>query len=227
MDTIYAVGLAMVSRWGPPLSLVTQAQMMKDAGQSVILLDDEAMRRALTRVAHEILERNGGSEGLLLLGVMTRGAPLARRISALIKQFEDAEVPVAELDVTPYRDDRDKEVDNRLFDTARLADPERPPLSLIQPPPDVEGKRIVLVDDVLYTGRTVRAGIDAIMDIGRPTGIQLAVLVDRGHRELPIRADYVGKNVPTSHTERIQVHLVETDGTDEVLLVRAALPKGK
>ncbi|MEO6457783.1 MAG: bifunctional pyr operon transcriptional regulator/uracil phosphoribosyltransferase PyrR [Chloroflexia bacterium] len=201
---------------------------MKDAGQSVILLDDEAMRRALTRVAHEILERNGGSEGLLLLGVMTRGVPLARRISSLIKQFEDAEVPMAELDVTPYRDDRGVQgVNNRLFDTARLADPERPPLSLIQPPPDVEGKRIVLVDDVLYTGRTVRAAIDAIMDIGRPTGIQLAVLVDRGHRELPIRADYVGKNVPTSHTERIQVHLVETDGTDEVLLVRAALPKGK
>ncbi len=187
MDIIYAVELAVVSRWRFALSLITQAQMMKDPGQSVILLDDEAMRRALTRVAHEILERNGGSKGLLLLGVMTRGVPLARRIAALAKQFEDAEVPVAELDVTPYRDDRGiKDVDNRLFDTARLADPERPPLSLIQPPPDVEGKRIVLVDDVLYTGRTVRAAIDAIMDIGRPTGIQLAVLVDRGHRELPI-----------------------------------------
>jgi pyrimidine operon attenuation protein / uracil phosphoribosyltransferase len=199
--------------------------MIKESGQSVVLLDDEAMRRALTRVAHEILERNGGTEGLLLLGVMTRGAPLARRIASLIKQFEGVEVPTSDLDVTPFRDDKGKEADSKLFDTARLADPERPPLSLIQVQPDVEGKRIVLVDDVLYTGRTVRAGIDAIMDIGRPNGIQLAVLVDRGHRELPIRADYVGKNVPTSHTERIQVHLVETDGTDEVLLVRGPLPK--
>lgn len=189
----------------------------------VLLLDAEAMRRALTRVAHEILERNGGTEDLSLVGVLTRGAPLARRIGALIRQFEGQDVPVGELDVTPYRDDRDRGVEarNRLLDTARLTAPERPPLSLIPVPPDIEGRRVVLVDDVFYTGRTTRAAIDAIMDAGRPDNIQLAVLIDRGHRELPIRADYVGKNVPTSRNERIKVRLLETDGVDEVLLVRA------
>jgi len=188
----------------------------------VLLLDAEAMRRALTRVAHEILERNGGTEDLSLVGVLTRGAPLARRIGALIRQFEGQDVPVGELDVTPYRDDRERGVEarNRLLDTARLTAPERPPLSLIPVPPDVEGRRVVLVDDVFYTGRTTRAAIDAIMDAGRPANIQLAVLIDRGHRELPIRADYVGKNVPTSRNERIKVRLLETDGVDEVLLVR-------
>jgi pyrimidine operon attenuation protein/uracil phosphoribosyltransferase len=189
----------------------------------VLLLDAEAIRRALTRVAHEILERNGGTEDLSLVGVLTRGAPLARRIGALIRQFEGQDVPVGELDVTPYRDDRERgmEARSRLLDTARLTAPERPPLSLIPVPPDVEGRRVVLVDDVFYTGRTTRAAIDAIMDAGRPANIQLAVLIDRGHRELPIRADYVGKNVPTSRNEHIKVRLLETDGVDEVLLVRA------
>ncbi|HUP27713.1 MAG TPA: bifunctional pyr operon transcriptional regulator/uracil phosphoribosyltransferase PyrR [Chloroflexia bacterium] len=196
---------------------------MKNHLQSVTLLDAEAMRRALTRVAHEILERNGGPEGLLLLGIRSRGEPLAARIAGAIEQIEGAAVTVADLDVTPYRDDTGLAHRNREkgFDTARLPDPERPPLALVHVPPDVEGKRIVLVDDVLYTGRTVRAAIDAIMDMGRPANIQLAVLVDRGHRELPIRADYVGKNVPTSQSERIQVRLEETDGKDEVLLVRS------
>lgn len=190
--------------------------------QPIILMDAEAMRRALTRVAHEILERNGGTEGLSLVGVLTRGAPLAKRVGALIRQFEGLEVPVGELDVTPYRDDRerDRAARNRLLDTARLTAPERPPLSLIPMLPEVEGLQVVLVDDVFYTGRTTRAAIDGIMDVGRPANIQLAVLIDRGHRELPIRADYVGKNVPTARNERIKVRLVETDGVDEVVLIR-------
>src|SRR4051812_14527011 len=149
--------------------------------QGITILDKDGMRRALTRIAHEILERNGGTEGLLLMGVRTRGLPLAMRIADLIRQFEGAEVPVYQLDVTPYRDDRDHEPGAR---------------SQVETPIRITGQRIVLVDDVFYTGRTARAGIDAIMDMGRPASIQLAVLVDRGHRELPIRADYVGKNVP-------------------------------
>src|SRR5919202_1871615 len=173
--------------------------------QTVSILDSEGRRRALTRIAHEIMERNGGAEGLILVGVRTRGVPLAWRIAGLIRQFEGDEVPVYELDVTPYRDDRR----GRGAETGARG-----------PEIGVEGRRIVLVDDVFYTGRTVRAAIDAIMDQGRPANIQLAVLVDRGHRELPIRADYVGKNVPTSQAERVHVHLRETDGVDEVVLVR-------
>jgi pyrimidine operon attenuation protein/uracil phosphoribosyltransferase len=172
------------------------------------LLDAEAVRRALTRIAHEILERNGGAEGLLLVGVRTRGKPIAQRIASLIKRFEGTDVPVYELDVTPYRDDRRGE---------RAEPPTESPGHVDF---DVEGRKIVLVDDVFYTGRTVRAAIDAIIDRGRPDSIQLAVLVDRGHRELPIRADYVGKNVPTSRSERIKVRLKEIDGADEVVLVR-------
>jgi pyrimidine operon attenuation protein/uracil phosphoribosyltransferase len=176
------------------------------SGESArLLLDAEAIRRALTRIAHEILERNGGVPDLILVGIKTRGEHLAARLSSAIEQFEGTRVPVAELDVTPYRDDREAQ-----------------PGSAAEPQPlDVRGKRVVLVDDVFYTGRTVRAAIDAIMDRGRPAVIQLAVLVDRGHRELPIRADYVGKNIPTSQTERIQVHLQESDGIDEVLLLRS------
>lgn len=169
------------------------------------------MRRALTRIAHEILERNDGTDGLLLVGVRTRGRPIAHRIATLIKQFEGTEPPVTELDVTDYRDDRRDEKSEGI---KQKAEPQR------AAPLDVEGRKIILVDDVFFTGRTVRAAIDAIIDMGRPANIQLAVLVDRGHRELPIRADYVGKNVPTSLSERIQVRLVETDGVDEVVLVR-------
>jgi pyrimidine operon attenuation protein/uracil phosphoribosyltransferase len=180
---------------------------MTDVKGSVNLLDAEAVRRALTRIAHEILEHNGGAEGLLLLGVRTRGKPIAQRIASLIKRFEGTDVPVYELDVTPYRDDRPGDRNG--------GEPSSPQADF-----EVAGRKIVLVDDVFYTGRTVRAAIDAIMDRGRPDNIQLAVLVDRGHRELPIRADYVGKNVPTSRSERIKVRLKEIDGVDEVVLVR-------
>lgn len=173
---------------------------------SVGLMDAEGMRRALTRIAHEILERNGGPEGLMMAGVRTRGGPLARRIAALIAQFEGIEPTVVDLDTSQYRDDRTHTEESRS--------------AAGKPSIQVAGARIVLVDDVFYTGRTVRAAIDAIMDLGRPATIQLAVLVDRGHRELPIRADYVGKNVPTSRHERIQVRLLETDGIDEVVLLR-------
>jgi pyrimidine operon attenuation protein / uracil phosphoribosyltransferase len=173
--------------------------------QSITILDEDAIRRALTRIAHEILERNGGTDGLMLVGVRTRGVPLARRIADLIKQFEGDEVAVYELDAAPYRDDRRGQGSGARGQGSVMS---------------VEAQRIVLVDDVFYTGRTTRAAIDAIMDLGRPASIQLAVLVDRGHRELPIRADYVGKNVPTSQSERVHVRLVETDGVDEVLLAR-------
>jgi pyrimidine operon attenuation protein/uracil phosphoribosyltransferase len=178
---------------------------MKEPQRSVSLLDAEAMRRALTRIAHEILERNGGTEGLVLVGVRTRGRPIAQRIAGLIKQFEGTDVHVTELDVTPFRDDRKGQMSGVRDQEAGF---------------EVEGRKIILVDDVFFTGRTVRAAIDGIMELGRPANIQLAVLVDRGHRELPIRADYVGKNVPTSLGERIQVRLIETDGVDEVVLVR-------
>ena len=188
---------------------------MKEEQRSVSLLDAEAMRRALTRIAHEILEHNGGTEGLILMGVRTRGRPLAQRIANLIMQFEGTDVPVEELDATPYRDDRRPR--RRAVERRRT---NQHPQS--KPALEVEGRKIVLVDDVFFTGRTVRAAIDAIMDLGRPANIQLAVLVDRGHRELPIRADYVGKNVPTSLGERIHVRLAETDGIDEVVLVRTS-----
>lgn len=181
---------------------------------SVGLMDAEGMRRALTRIAHEILERNGGAQDLIFIGTRTRGVPLARRIAGLIKQFEGTDVPVSELDITAYRDDR------RGASKEDLGKDSAQAKSSGLGTKDIEGAHVVLVDDVFYTGRTVRAAIDALMDLGRPSSIQLAVLVDRGHRELPIRADYVGKNVPTSRSERIKVRLEETDGVDEVVLVR-------
>ena len=169
-----------------------------------ILTDDE-MRRALIRVAHEVMERNGGAEDVVLVGMHTRGVPIARRIAEFVKQFEAVEVPIGLLDIGLYRDD--------------VAAGARPIMrqTLI---PDIQGRTVVLVDDVLFTGRTVRAAMDALTDLGRPSQIQLAVLVDRGHRELPIRADYVGKNVPTSLDEQVYVMLTEIDGTDEVMLAR-------
>jgi pyrimidine operon attenuation protein / uracil phosphoribosyltransferase len=185
---------------------------MSNSQQVVMVLDREGVRRALTRIAHEILERNGGSAGLMLAGVRTRGAPLARRIAALIRQVEGADVPVFELDTGPYRDDHP---DRNAAGAGRAVPGDYP---------RVEGQRVVLVDDVFYTGRTVRAAIDAVMDLGRPAVIQLAVMVDRGHRELPIRADYIGKNVPTSRAERVQVRLTETDGVDEIVIVRRDNP---
>ena len=171
------------------------------------ILDAEGIRRALTRIAHEILERNQGPEKVVLVGLRRRGVPLASRLAALIRQFEGVDVPVGQLDITMYRDDLG----------LRGTQPEMHPTSM---PHDVTERSVVLVDDVLYTGRTVRAALDAILDYGRPRQIQLAVLVDRGHRELPIRPDYIGKNVPTARHEEIAVRLEETDGRDEVVLMR-------
>ncbi len=179
---------------------------MADAlGERNILSSDET-RRALARIAHEILERNGGGENVVLLGMHTRGVPLAQRLANSIKEFEGKEVPVGALDISLYRDD----ISGRV----------RPTMRSTEIPVDIQDKRIVIVDDVLYTGRTIRAAMDAINDFGRPKEIQLAVLVDRGHRELPIRADYVGKNVPTSLDEEVEVRVSEVDDVDEVVLVR-------
>ena len=174
------------------------------SAKRTIMTGDE-IRRALVRVAHEILERNGGADNLVLVGMHTRGVPIARRIAAFIERFEGAGVPVGELDIGLYRDD--------LAGGAR-------PLMRRTIIPDIHGRRVVLADDVLYTGRSIRAAMDALTDFGRPDRIQLAALVDRGHRELPIRADYVGKNVPTSRDESVETRLTEIDGADEVLLSR-------
>ena len=179
------------------------------ARQGLAVLDAEEIRRALTRIAHEILERTHGGEEAVLLGIQTRGVPLARRLAARIGEFEGIDVPCGSLDVTLHRDDL------RLRPTRALGRTELPPGG-------VDGKIVVLVDDVLYSGRTVRAALDALNDLGRPRAVQLAVLVDRGHRELPIRADYVGKNLPTSQREKVRVLLAETDGTDAVLIEERA-----
>ena len=168
------------------------------------VLTSEDVGRALRRMAHEILERNRGAEDLVLLGIRTRGIPLAERLVENIAEFEGRKVPVGELDVTLYRDDYAR--------TGPL------PLGQTTFPDSIDGKVVVLVDDVLYTGRTVRAAMDAVMDYGRPTKIQLAVLVDRGHRELPIRADFVGKNLPTSEDQVVKVRLSERDGDDAVVV---------
>lgn len=170
---------------------------------------EEEIRRAFTRMAHEIIERNAGADRVVLVGILTRGGPVAHRLGGLIQQFEGVDVPVGDLDITLYRDDIES------------GNPRPPAPSSI---PDLHDKTVVLVDDVLYTGRTVRAAMDAIVDFGRPRAIQLLVLVDRGHRELPIRADYVGKNIPTSRSELVEVQLVETDGVDRVLLRKGADP---
>ncbi|MBM2827074.1 MAG: Uracil phosphoribosyltransferase [Dehalococcoidia bacterium] len=160
----------------------------------------------MTRMAHEILERNRGSDGLMIVGMHTRGVPIAHRLASLIEGFEGARPPVGTLDIGLYRDD---------LATRGI----RPALKRTEMPEDVGGKKVVLVDDVLFTGRTVRAALDAITDIGRPEAVQLAVLVDRGHRQLPIRADYVGKNLPTSLREDVMVRLLETDGEDSVSII--------
>jgi pyrimidine operon attenuation protein/uracil phosphoribosyltransferase len=169
------------------------------------VMNADDIRRAVTRIAHEILERNGGTDGLAIVGIQTRGSYLARRVAEAIAGIENEAVPVGILDITLYRDD--------LQTVA-----EQPVVNDTDIPFDVQGKTIVLVDDVLYTGRTVRAALDEIVDFGRPKSVQLAVLVDRGHRELPIRADYVGKNVPTASSEVVSVLIVEKDGSDEVLI---------
>lgn len=174
------------------------------------LLDGPSMNRALTRIAHEIIERNKGIDQCILVGIKTRGAFLARRLAEKIEKIEGKPIRTGELDITLYRDDL----------TAKNENGE----ALVQQVDidyQVEDQKIVLVDDVLYTGRTVRAALDAVIDLGRPSQIQLAVLVDRGHRELPIRADYVGKNIPTSSSERIVVRLTEVDGEDHVTIHKA------
>ena len=174
-----------------------------------IIMTPEDIRRTLARIAHETIERNKAIEHLILVGMRTRGVPLAKRLAANIEDFEGLKIPVGALDITPYRDD--------------LASLNRQPLvKRTDIPANIDGKSIVLVDDVLYTGRSTRAAMDALTDLGRPQSIQLAVLVDRGHRELPIRADYVGKNIPSSRDEEIQVRLVETDGIDEVTIISVA-----
>ena len=179
---------------------------MASAEQRVIM-DADQVRRALIRIAHEIAERNRGVKDLFFVGMRTRGVPLAHRLAEAVQTFEGAEVPVATLDIGLYRDD--------LHRTSRP-----PVLHPADITADITDRVVVLVDDVLYTGRSVRAALDAIMDIGRPQAIQLAVLVDRGHRELPIRADYVGKNVPTASDEQVQVRVREVDGDDAVVLLR-------
>jgi len=170
-----------------------------------VVLDARDIARALTRISHEILERHKGPEGLVLLGIPTRGVHLARRVAAKISQVEGTDVPAGSLDITMYRDD------------LRMK-PARALLPTEIPPGGIDGQTVVLVDDVLFSGRTIRSALDAMNDIGRPRAVRLAVLVDRGHRELPIRADFVGKNLPTSLVESVAVRLEEHDGVDEVTI---------
>jgi len=172
------------------------------------VLDADDVRRALTRIAHEIVERDGGADELVLVGIRSRGVPIARRLAALIQQHEGVSVPVGSLDITYYRDDLSRSAHAPIVKRSDLE-------------AEVGGRVVVLVDDVLYTGRTVRAALDALTDHGRPRAVRLAALVDRGHRELPIRPDFVGKNLPTSAEEVVRVHLVETDAADEVRIESA------
>jgi len=169
-----------------------------------VLMDQKAISRAITRIANEIVERNKGIKDVVLVGIKTRGVPFSQRIAEKILEIENEHVPVHTLDISLYRDDLKKIDINPIINKAFEG--------------DVDDKVIILVDDVIYTGRTVRAALDALMDKGRPNKVQLAVLVDRGHRELPIRPDYVGKNVPTSKSEVVEVRLLETDGIDEVVI---------
>ncbi|GAB96326.1 pyrimidine operon attenuation protein/uracil phosphoribosyltransferase [Kineosphaera limosa] len=178
--------------------------------ESRVVLRDEDIARGLRRMAHEVLEHNKGADDLVVLGIPTRGVILARRLAELMSQVEGRPIPVGSLDITLYRDDLRRQ-------------PTRAPGSLAIPPGGIDDKVVVLVDDVLYSGRTIRAALDALTDLGRPRSVRLAVLVDRGHRELPIRADVVGKNLPTSSSERVHVRLAEWDGgTDEVRISRGA-----
>ncbi|KAB3535244.1 bifunctional pyr operon transcriptional regulator/uracil phosphoribosyltransferase PyrR [Alkaliphilus pronyensis] len=176
-----------------------------DSEKAVQILDEKGITRAITRIAHEILEKNKGPQDIVIIGIKTRGIPLAKRIALKIKEFENYEIPVGELDITLYRDDLTKEQIDPVVNGSSISC-------------DINNKIVVLVDDVLYTGRTARAALDALVDIGRPSVIQLAVLVDRGHRELPIRADYVGKNTPTSKNEIVRVKLSETDEENLVVI---------
>lgn len=167
-----------------------------------VILDEKGVKRTLTRVSHEIIEKNKGVEDVVLVGIKRRGYPIAQRIAQIIEQIEGIKVKVESVDITLYRDDLSKLNDQPIVNEVEII--------------DVKDKKVVLVDDVIYTGRTVRAAIDAVMHAGRPKMVQLAVLVDRGHRELPIRADYVGKNIPTSKNEMVSVEVAEIDGNDSV-----------
>jgi pyrimidine operon attenuation protein / uracil phosphoribosyltransferase len=176
-------------------------------------MDADRMSRALTRIAHEILERNRGVGELALVGIRTRGVPIARRLARALREINGHDVPTGSLDITLYRDD-----------LMRHAVGPQPVIRRTEIPFSIDDRKILLVDDVLYTGRTIRAALDALIDFGRPRAIQLVVLVDRGHRELPIKADYVGKNLPTSLKESVQVRLQEIDGVDEVVIESVELP---
>jgi pyrimidine operon attenuation protein/uracil phosphoribosyltransferase len=171
-----------------------------------VIMSAQEIKRAVLRLAHEVAEKNKGSRGLLLIGVRTRGVPLAQRMATAIKELGEGDIPVGALDISLYRDDLSS------LGTKAVIHPN-------DIPTDIEGKRVILVDDVLYTGRSTRAAMDALMDLGRPERIQLAVLVDRGHRELPIKPNYVGKNIPAARKERVQVRLKEVDGRDEVVII--------
>lgn len=173
--------------------------------EKAVLMDEEAIRRSLVRISHEIVEKNKGVENIVLVGIRTRGVPIAERLADAIEKIEGTRPPVGVLDITLYRDDLSTLAYQPVVRTTEL-------------PVDISGKIVVLVDDVLYTGRTIRAALDAVIDMGRPTTIQLAVLIDRGHRELPIRADFVGKNVPTSSHEVVSVQLDATDGAEKVVI---------
>ena len=170
-----------------------------------LIMDDKAMQRALTRIAHEIIERNSGCEDVALIGIRRRGLPLAQRLAEVIASVEGTQLPVGELDITFYRDDLSHKSEQPMLNSTGV------PFSIVD-------KTVVLVDDVLFTGRTARAALEAVMDLGRPRRVQLAVMVDRGHRELPVRADFVGKNVPTSLSEHIRVNVNEYDGRNSVEL---------
>jgi pyrimidine operon attenuation protein/uracil phosphoribosyltransferase len=217
VDSAPAAGSVSTAGNGPASSggLASRGQVRSAVlPEGKIVLGPDEIGRALTRVAHEILERTNGAPDVILLGIPTRGVPLASRLAARLTQAEGRPAPSGSLDITMYRDD------------LRLR-PARPLGHTAVPSTGVDGKIVVLVDDVLYSGRTVRAALDALGDLGRPRAVQLAVLVDRGHRELPIRADYVGKNLPTSQREVVQVLLTETDGQDAVILGVGGVDKSR
>ena len=174
-----------------------------------IVMTAEDIRRTLARIAHEVIERNKSTEHLVLVGLRTRGVPLARRLAQNIESFEKSSLTVGALDFSSYRDDLEPSEARKALQRTDI-------------PSDINGKSVILVDDVLFTGRSIRAAMDALIDLGRPRSIQLAVLIDRGHREMPIRADYVGKNIPSAREEDIQVRLTETDGRDEVAIVNTS-----
>jgi pyrimidine operon attenuation protein/uracil phosphoribosyltransferase len=201
------------ARWPAPGDVLMANERAAASGDDKVIYNEDEMRRAISRIAHEIVERNSGASDLVLVGMRTRGAPLAQRLVAKIAELERVTVPTATLDATAYRDDLPER-------SSRLSAP-RAPLEV-----EIADQVVVLVDDVLFTGRTARAALEALLDYGRPRKVQLAVMVDRGHRELPIRADFVGKNVPTAMTESIRVCLRETDGLDAVMLRRAPEERG-